>query len=244
MNAWGVTDKGVVRAQNQDSFFLHVFHEDNQAVVAVCDGMGGARAGNVASELALETFVEEVRRALKPGVGARFLQQTLTTAVTLANSAVYEKAQSGEAFSGMGTTLVGAIVSGQLVAVANVGDSRAYRIGAQGISRVTKDHSLVEDLLEKGDLTFEEARSHPRKNLITRALGTDAQVNCDLYNLEMEPGEYLLLCSDGLTNVVEDQEILFEVLQGGEPSRACMQLLELACARGGPDNITVALISL
>lgn len=243
VNAWGITHKGMVRAQNQDSFFLHVLHEDNQAIVAVCDGMGGARAGNVASELALDTFVSEVRRMLKPNVNAIFLRQMLESAVTCANKTVFEKAMSGEAFSGMGTTLVGAIVTEKKAVITNVGDSRAYHISAGGIARITKDHSLVEDLLEKGDLTYEEARSHPSKNLITRAMGTDPSVDCDLYQVSVEPGEFLLLCSDGLTNVVDDQEILFEVLHGGEPAQSCTQLVELACARGGPDNITVVLVS-
>ncbi|MDR3207187.1 MAG: Stp1/IreP family PP2C-type Ser/Thr phosphatase [Oscillospiraceae bacterium] len=243
MNAWGITDKGLVRALNQDAFFLHVLHEDGQAVLVVCDGMGGARAGEVASETAVDAFVEEVRRALKPGMDAAALKELLAAAVAHANDVVFRRASSEE-YAGMGTTLVAALVSGRQVAVANVGDSRAYRIGPQGITRVTKDHSLVEDLFSKGNLTYEEARSHPSKNLITRALGTDAIVDCDLFSFAFSPGEYVLLCSDGLTNVVEDQEILYETLHGGQPAHACTQLLELACARGGPDNITVALISL
>jgi protein phosphatase len=241
--AWGITDKGLVRAQNQDAFFLHVLHEDNQAVLVVCDGMGGAKAGEVASETAVDAFVEETRRALRPGMDAPALGRLLTAAVARANDAVFSRA-ADEAYAGMGTTLVAALVSGWRVAVANVGDSRAYRIGPQGIVRVTRDHSLVEDLLSQGNLTYEEARSHPGKNLITRALGTDAHVDCDLFSLEVSPGESILLCSDGLTNVVEDQEILYEVLYGGQPAGVCTQLLELACARGAPDNVTVALVSL
>lgn len=244
MNAWGITDKGMVRAQNQDSFFLHVIHEEDQAIVAVCDGMGGARAGNVASELALETFIEAVRHSLKPSPSRKYLKQSLVNAVEHANTRVFERARSGEEYAGMGTTLVGAIISNRTVAVVNVGDSRAYRVGADGISRITRDHSLVEALISKGDLTSEQARSHPGKNLITRALGTEAQVECDLYSFEMTPGEYLLLCSDGLTNVLEDQEILHEVLECGEPSQGCRHLMDMANARGGPDNITVALVQI
>ena len=245
MKAWGITDKGVVRAQNQDAFFLHVLHEDDQAILVVCDGMGGARAGDVASDLALQTFVGEVRRVLNPDMDVGELRRMLSDAVCKANEVVWSKAETdGGGFAGMGTTLVGAVVSGRRAVVVNVGDSRAYHINLPGIGRVTKDHSLVEDLLTKGDLTATEARSHPSKNLITRALGTDPKVDCDLYSFEMTPGDSLLLCSDGLSNVVEDQEILYEVQQGGEPLKACTQLLALACDRGGPDNITVAMVSL
>jgi len=243
MNAWGLTDKGVVRAQNQGAFYLFVNHEDNIAFLAVCDGMGGARAGDVASRLAIDTFVAEAERTLKPGMDAEALGRVLCGAAVLANEAVWIKAEAIE-YAGMGTTLVGAAVSGALAAVINVGDSRAYRISPMGITRVTRDHSLVEDLVITGDLTAQEARSHPRKNLLTRALGTDPQVDCDVFSLEMGPGEFLLLCSDGLTNVVEDQEILYEVLHGGDPSGVCARLVKLACARGGPDNITVALAAL
>jgi len=245
MNAWGLTDKGVARAQNQDAFYLHVIHEDDQAILTVCDGMGGARAGDVAAKLALDTFVGELGRVLKPKMDAKALRPLLADAAARANEAVFAKAESGGgAYAGMGTTLVGAVVSGYEVVIANVGDSRAYRINPLGISRVTRDHSLVEDLLTMGDLTVQEARSHPSKNLITRALGTDVRVDCDLYSFTMGPGEYLLLCSDGLTNVVEDQEILYEVLNGGEPATSCIQLKELACVRGGPDNITIVLVAL
>ncbi|MDR1157060.1 MAG: Stp1/IreP family PP2C-type Ser/Thr phosphatase [Oscillospiraceae bacterium] len=239
MNAWGITDQGKVRTQNQDAFFLHVSHESTQAVLAVCDGMGGARAGNVASELALEIFVEEVRRDLRASPDEQEMERMLAQAVEEANARVFARAQSSEAYAGMGTTLVGAILSGRQAAVVNIGDSRAYRVGTHGVSRVTRDHSLVEALIDKGDLTFEQARSHPSKNLITRALGTEPRVDCDLYTLDLAPGEYLLLCSDGLTNVVEDREILAEVLREGELSQRCRRLIELANDRGGPDNITV-----
>ena len=244
MNAWGLTDKGVIRAQNQDAFFLQVLHEDNLALLVVCDGMGGARAGDVASKLAMETFVGEVRGNLRPGINVAQMKQILLISANKANEAVYAQATTGGSFAGMGTTLVGALMSGFQAVVANVGDSRAYRVSSSGITRVTRDHSLVEDLIEKGDITLEEARFHPSRNLITRALGTDPWVDCDLFDFVMDPGDFLLLCSDGLTNVVDEQEILYEVLHGGEPARACAQLLELAYARGGPDNITIALVSL
>ncbi|MCL2748345.1 MAG: Stp1/IreP family PP2C-type Ser/Thr phosphatase [Oscillospiraceae bacterium] len=244
MIAWGLTDKGVVRAQNQDAFFLRVFPEDGMAIAAVCDGMGGARAGDVASNMALGFFSEEILRALRPNLTVQEIAGILTYAAHRANAEVFLKSESGGAFSGMGTTLVAAVISGNRAVVANAGDSRAYFITPNGIVCVTRDHSLVEDLMCKGDITPEEAKSHPSKNLITRALGTDPHVDCDLFELEMAPGDALLLCSDGLTNVVDDQEILHEVQGGVEPEQACRQLLRLACDRGGPDNITVVIVSL
>ena len=243
MNAWGLTDRGKVRSSNQDSFYLDIAHEEGHAILVVCDGMGGARAGNVASELAVESFVDEVRRLIKPGVNNRFLRNTLDHAVTRANHVVYEKSRSSEDFIGMGTTLVGAIATAHLAVIANVGDSRAYLINREGIFRVTRDHSVVEDLLGKGEITPQEARNHPSKNLITRALGTEPEINCDLFSLELRPDDILLLCSDGLTNVVEEAEILYEVLQGADLSSSCTHLLALANARGGPDNITIVIAS-
>ena len=142
----------------------------------------------------------------------------------------------------MGTTMVAALVDGGLATILNEGDSRAYHITPEGIARVTRDHSLVEDLVLRGDLTPDEARCHPHKNLITRALGAEAALRADLYEQEVNAGEYLLLCSDGLSNVVSDQEMLYEVLHGGDNSDCCQRLLEIAINRGAPDNVTVALI--
>lgn len=243
MFAWGMTDKGVSRQQNQDSFHLEVYHESDQAVCVICDGMGGARAGNVASELAVGVFVEEMRLALKPGMSQRSMRAALRSAVRAANDKVYDKSRPGSEFAGMGTTLVGCIATPDQAVVANVGDSRAYIIDKEGIERITRDHSLVEDLLARGELSREEAKNHPSRNLITRALGTDKDVHCDIYVLDLRPGDYLLLCSDGLTNTLEDQEILYEVLHGGDPAMCCRRLADMANGRGGPDNITIILVT-
>ncbi len=243
MFAWGITDKGVSRQQNQDSFHLEVYHESDQAVCVICDGMGGARAGNVASELAVQVFVEEMRLALKPGMSQRSMRASLRSAVRAANDKVYGRSRPGSEFAGMGTTLVSCVATPGQAVIANVGDSRAYIIDRDGIERITRDHSLVEDLLARGELSREEAKNHPSRNLITRALGTDKDVHCDIYVLDLRPGDYLLLCSDGLTNTLEDQEILYEVLHGGDPAMCCRRLTDMANSRGGPDNITIILVS-
>ena len=142
----------------------------------------------------------------------------------------------------MGTTLVSAISYDAGVVVTNVGDSRAYHISEDGITRITKDHSLVESMVDRGDITEEEARRHPSRNLITRALGPDISADCDGYICPMQPGEYLLLCSDGLVNTVTDQEMLFEVIHGDGPDTCLDRLLAIAKGQGAPDNVTAVLM--
>ena len=239
---WGITDKGAVRTQNQDAYYLKSLGEDLVAVV-VCDGMGGARAGNVASWLAVEACAEYLE-SLPAEELARASGEQLKQAAELANEAIYHKAAHEPDFRGMGTTMVAAILSGEKAQILNIGDSRAYRINEEGISKVTRDHSLVEDLVCRGEITREEARLHPQKNLITRALGSEKAARTDLYELTLEPGEFLLLCTDGLSNVLTDQELLYEVLHGGEPEDCCQRLLKAAMSRGAPDNVTAALIQI
>ncbi len=241
IHAWGITDKGAVRPQNQDGFYLDIPSEQ-LAVGVVCDGMGGARAGNIASLIAVETFVDALQN-LQEGVelppGA-----VLTQAAEAANSAVYRRALEDPDCRGMGTTMVAAMVVEQTAYLLNIGDSRCYYISGEGIQRVTRDHSVVEDMVARGDITPEEARTHPRKNLITRALGSEPRVRADLYEQNLTPGDFLLLCSDGLSNVVTDQELLYEVLHGGEPEGCCRRLLDITLSRGAPDNVTAVLIEI
>lgn len=239
--AWGITNKGAVRQQNQDAFRFLV-REDGLGAGVVCDGMGGARAGDIASTMAVDTFFgvlrdQDGRWAAEPGA-------VLTSAAEEANRAVYEKAVSDDECQGMGTTLVALILHGGYAQIINVGDSRAYYISQSGISRITRDHSVVEDLVSMGELTPEQARLHPQKNLITRALGAEEQLKADLYELPVSEKEYILLCSDGLTNTVTDQEILYEVLHGGVPEDCCERLLDIALTRGAPDNVTAVLFQI
>ena len=238
--AWGITDKGVVRSQNQDSYYLKPAGDD-LVVAVVCDGMGGARAGNVASSLAVETasaYLEDMsRESLLQDPGGHLAQ-----AAALANEAVCYRAEQDAECRGMGTTMVAVILSGQKAHILNTGDSRAYLLGEEGVVKVTRDHSVVEDLVHRGELTPEEARSHPQKNLITRALGAEPESRTDLYELEMKAGEFLLLCSDGLSNMLTDQELLYEVLYGGTAESCCQRMLDIALSRGAPDNVTAVLI--
>lgn len=239
MNIWGITDIGIVRQQNQDAMYFETM-SDQQSLAVVCDGMGGAAAGNVASELAITTFTGAVKAALGDQSGD--LEQLLRRAAEDANTAVINRAQTDPACGGMGTTLVAALTMGNTAYVVNIGDSRAYYITPEGISRITRDHSLVEDLVERGEITPEEARMHPQRNLITRALGAEEQIEADIYIRSLDAGSYLLLCSDGLSNLMEDQEILYEVIHGGDAASCCERLVEIVCLRGAPDNVTVLLL--
>lgn len=235
---WGVTDKGAVRQQNQDAYYLSVTPVLVAAVV--CDGMGGAKAGNVASTLAVDTFVDALRGYR--GDGRDDPAQVLLDAAERANGAVFYRSSTDPDCQGMGTTMVAALVEGSAAHILNIGDSRCYWITEKGITKITRDHSVVEDLVSRGEITPEEARLHPRKNLITRALGAEGRVRADLYRQDLAEGDFLLLCSDGLSNVVTDQEMLYEVLHGGESETCCARLLQIAMDRDAPDNVTVVLL--
>lgn len=243
MEAWGLTDVGNVREQNQDYYRISQLDEDVLLAV-VCDGMGGAKAGNVASRLACEVFSDEVARSLKKEMTLEEMERVLRSAAALANVSVYEHSQLSEEFRGMGTTLVSALHTPKGTLVLNIGDSRAYHIGAEGVQQVTTDHSVVELMVRRGELTPEQAKSHPSKNLITRAVGPGTQVAADVFSVPVQEGDFLLLCSDGLSNQMADQEILFEVIHGARTDDCCQRLLEIAKERGAPDNVTSVLISL
>ena len=241
MQYWGITDPGCTRTQNQDAFQVEKLGR-NTLLCIVCDGMGGAKSGNVASTLAVDVFVQEVKRTWVSGMDMEKSDQMLQNAVKLANFTVYDQAQQFEEFSGMGTTLVAALIHGKYVTVVNIGDSRAYSIKADGVRQLTVDHSLVQMMVSRGELTPEQARSYPGKNLITRAIGTESVVECDIYHRKLESGECVLLCTDGLSHLVDPQENLFEILHGESKQNGCERLLKIAKNRGAPDNVTCLLV--
>ena len=241
MQYWGLTDQGCVRKQNQDSFQIQRL-DRNTVLAVVCDGMGGAKSGNIASSLAVDVFVQEVRRCWVSSMDNEKVDQMLKSAVKLANFTVYDQSRQIEEFDGMGTTLVAVLIRGKKATVVNVGDSRAYGINSNGIRQLTNDHSLVQLMVDRGELTPEMARYYPGKNLITRAIGTETMVQCDLYHLDVKRGDFFLLCSDGLSNMMDEQEILFEVVHGVNKQYCCQRLLAIAKNRGAPDNVTSVLI--
>ena len=243
MQCWGISDPGCVRPQNQDAFQIEQL-DRNSTLCVVCDGMGGAKSGNVASTLAIDVFVQEVKRSWKSHLDQEKINQLLRSAVKLANFTVFDQAMQFEEFSGMGTTLVAVLIKGKDATIINVGDSRAYSVDREGIKRLTTDHSLVQMMIERGEITPEKARNYPGKNLITRAIGTEPVVECDIFHKKMERGDGVLLCSDGLSNLLDDQEILFEVVHGVNKQQCCQRLLDIAKNRGAPDNVTSILIQI
>ena len=241
MQYWGLTDPGCVREQNQDTYQIEQLGR-NALLCVVCDGMGGAKSGNVASSLAVEAFVQEVKRIWKSDMDMEKTECVLRDAVKAANFTVYDRAQQSEDYAGMGTTLVAALIHAKTITFVNVGDSRAYYIAEDGISQVTVDHSLVQMMIDRGELSKERAKNYPGKNLITRAIGTEPSVSCDVFRKKAERGACVLLCTDGLSNLIDEQEILFEITYGEEKEKCCARLLDIAKNRGAPDNVTSVLV--
>ena len=242
MQSWGLTDVGCTRAQNQDAFLIEKL-DKHTLLCVVCDGMGGAKSGNIASTLAADVFVQQVKQTWNGEFSQGNVDHILKNAVKLANFTVFDQAQQFEEFAGMGTTLVAVLIHGRWATFVNVGDSRAYLIDQVGIHQVTVDHSVVQLMVSRGEITPEQAKTYPGKSLITRAIGTEAVVPCDIFHKKLSPGNFVLLCSDGLSNLMDDQEILFEVAHGQENSGCCKRLLDIARKRGAPDNVTSILVA-
>jgi protein phosphatase len=247
------TDVGRVRDLNEDSLLalelVRVRRSVNQSisVLAVADGMGGHAAGDVASGAAVDTLATHmVTHLLAPhltnngDVPTPQLADWLRLAVQAANAVVFERRTSAQ--NNMGTTLVAAVVSDDQAYLANIGDSRAYLINGAGLRRITTDHSLVERLVALGHIDHDEARVHPQRNVIYRTLGDKPDAEADYFSLQLQPGDRLLLCSDGLTSCVDDRGIQDTVMRAASPQQACEQLVRQANDRGGQDNITVILL--
>ena len=243
MEYFGITDKGRVRPTNQDIYRLEVRPEKESAFVLVCDGMGGANAGNVASRFAADSFLADTAGALDSAPDEIMRHKTMLHALEKANDTVFGLAGRQPEFRGMGTTLVGAFVQGREASILNVGDSRAYLFDGETLRQVSEDHSYVEEMRRLGRISAEDARTHPQKNLITRAVGVDATVDGDLFEVELRDTDILLLCSDGLTGMVEDEKIAEVLAKAGTLEDKGRELLTLALEGGGRDNITVALFT-
>ena len=243
MEYFGITDKGRVRPTNQDIYRLEVRPEKESAFVLVCDGMGGANAGNVASRFAADSFLADAAGALDSAPDEIMRHKTMLHALEKANDTVFGLAGRQPEFRGMGTTLVGAFVQGRHASILNVGDSRAYLFDGETLRQVSEDHSYVEEMRRLGRISAEDARTHPQKNLITRAVGVDATVDGDLFEVELRDTDILLLCSDGLTGMVEDEKIAEVLAKAGTLEDKGRELLTLALEGGGRDNITVALFT-
>ena len=247
MKSFGLTDKGKIRKDNQDSFLIEKCAAKDCMIVALCDGMGGAKAGGIASQISNREFVSYVYSKLTSRtVKSPNYKQILQEACSNANGVAFEYSQFDEAFNGMGTTIVGGVIknngNGYIV---NVGDSRAYHISKRSgtIYQITRDHSLVEDLVEYGAITKEQAKTHPQKNVITRAIGSEATVEADYYEFTLHNGDVLLLCSDGLSNIVNDYEMLdYAKEYSDDPEFLCRALMSKALNRDARDNVTIVAV--
>ena len=254
----GKTDIGKVRSTNQDSFAIKSYSE-SVLVAVVCDGMGGVQGGNVASETAVENFFKSLESKniinLDDGenIPTEAAAAALGQAVTDANTAVYEKSLTDKEFTGMGTTLTACIIIGSRMLAANVGDSRLYLDASKKLTQITQDHSYVQFLIDVGDITPEEAKTHPYRNRITRAVGIQPEVECDIFTEELDKYQNpkILICSDGLCGQVDDAVMHKTVNLARRRNeddtarleRICTSLIKKALDNGGPDNITAILIS-
>ncbi len=245
MKTFGLSDKGRYRAENQDAFGIS--SPGGATLAVVCDGMGGAAAGRLASEMAIQHFTLSVSEALekKNGPGAKEPESdsdVLRQAADIANGRIFRFADGHDGYAGMGTTLVAGLFREDHAIFVHVGDSRAYRIARDGIVQITKDHSLVQEMVDRGELTKAQARRHPRRNIITRAVGSEAFVISDIIEMPLREGDIFLLCSDGLTNAVEDAELHRLVLAAEDAESACRSLVTSALDNNARDNITAIVI--
>ncbi len=233
-------DKGIIRHTNQDAFIAGQL-SPNIAFGIVCDGMGGANAGNIASEIAVKTVSEYLYNSFRENMSIDELSRIVNSAISSANLQIYERATKNEALKGMGTTIVVAVILDNEAVISHVGDSRIYLVN-DNILQLTKDHSIVQSLIESGKISIEDAKIHPRKNVITRALGVEESIIVDTDFINLSQNDTLLLCTDGLTNFVNVDTIL-NVFKENDISLVCDKLVDLANLGGGGDNITVVTLT-
>ena len=234
-----MTDRGIIRETNQDNCMAACPAADSCFAV-VCDGMGGAKAGDVASEIAVKVISERIAAAWRKNMSNESVINLLTTAITAANITIFDKAAEDPSLDGMGTTVVAAVVIGSRLVVAHAGDSRAYAY-TDRLVQLTKDHSLVQDMVDAGLITQAQAAVHPNRNYITRALGIGEKIEIDFSEFAFRDDEKILLCSDGLTNFVNENMIM-EILSSDDCDSMAQRLVNEANRNGGGDNITAVIL--
>ena len=241
MKAFGRTDTGRVRSSNQDAF-VSGYLPGGGVFAVVCDGMGGASGGNVASALGIKVISDRLLEVYRENMPANSLHNLLESAIAAANVEIFDTAMADNDLRGMGTTVVAVLITEGKVHIAHVGDSRAYLLTEDRMEQITRDHSIVQSMVEKGQLTPDEAKNHPRKHFITRALGVEEAVECDYNEFSFPEEGILLLCTDGLTNMVETDEIE-RLVRAGEREDIPARLINAANMAGGSDNITVVVVT-
>jgi len=234
----GKSDRGLARSQNEDAFCIISGTDHQPVILAVADGMGGHKAGNVASGMAMQILQATLQQDLSRNQDEDAIKKKLAGVVKKANQAIYKRSMLERECEGMGTTLIITAVMGSKMIVAHVGDSCVYLFRNRTLQKVTTDHTYVEELVRIGTLTREEAMVHPKRNYITRAVGCTSQVEADLFAVELEPADRLLLCSDGLNKMLPEDEILNIIYSSDDPDKLCGDLIEMSNRRGGIDNIT------
>lgn len=226
------TDVGNFRKLNEDS--LGIYEGDMYSIYIIADGMGGHNAGEVASKTAVDSILEFIRDSFK----VDDVVNCIRDAVKTANEKVFKLQKGDSTLSGMGTTITLCIICKGVAYIANIGDSGCFMVNSRGITKITKDHSLVQQLIDNGSITEEEAKIHPNKNIITRALGTASSVEVDIFEIEITPDAKFILCTDGLSNEVSNNEI-YDIVTKNKEQEACEKLVELSKLKGGKDNISV-----
>ena len=239
VDVYGASDKGVVRDLNEDSFCVHGFNlKEPLGFCILADGMGGHNAGEVASQKTVQFVAEELLK----NEDAKEIPRTLNHAAKTANTKVFAMARTNQSQHGMGSTLVVAYLCPDGAYIANVGDSRAYAFRNNELLQITKDHSVVEEMVANGTITREEARLHPQRNIITRAIGADEHTQADIFEFDYYAGDVLLLCSDGLSSMLTDEEMLRILTLNTDAETTVKQLIDAANEHGGRDNITAICI--
>lgn len=237
------TDVGIVRTTNQDSMAYGSFENGTTAWAVVCDGMGGMAAGNVASAEATRVISGAFEQNLSPRSSASFINNLLKSSIESANAIVYDMANQNEDMRGMGTTVVSVAIVKGVAYFAHAGDSRAYLLTDGEIKQITTDHSVVQSMVESGHITSDEAKNHPNKNIITRAIGVASNIDIDFTDIEVKTDDILILCTDGLTNCIDEELMKFAASDNDFESLA-ERFVDLANQNGGNDNITVVAIKI
>ncbi|WP_174495553.1 Stp1/IreP family PP2C-type Ser/Thr phosphatase [Salirhabdus euzebyi] len=235
-----LTDTGHVRSHNEDAGGIYL-NKDRQILAIVADGMGGHSAGDVASALVTASLHKEWEKVGRIG-SPEEAEEWLSEQIKIANRDILNYAIEHEECRGMGTTVVAAICASDFITIGHIGDSRGYLSNSHGFKQITEDHSLVNELVRSGQLSKEDAEHHPRKHVLLKALGTEEKVGIDVKTIGWEENNYLLLCSDGLTNKVEDNELHQYIIEEDSIEESCNKLINLANERGGEDNITLAIV--
>ena len=240
MKTVGSSDKGKLRVRNEDAYRFGFF-DDGSAWGVVCDGMGGVHGGQLASNIAINMVSDKIKLCYTQSMPVTSLENLLLSAITTANVTVFDRGIYDNSLKGMGTTIVATIIKNSTACIAHVGDSRAYKISEESIEQITRDHSLVQEMLDKGQITKEEFENNPIKNIITRAMGVGEEIDVEFDFVELKKDEAILMCSDGLSGMINEEKI-HEIYKTTEFDKLTEKYIQAANDNGGLDNITVVVM--